>query len=94
MRSDPWTILLKFDFNCREINSKRFQIFYFGNKNLTGNICLVSGCDISMLVRDDRPDKWNAKSGNFKILMYMCCGMYLINCNFIASMERVFVWSE
>ncbi len=54
---------------------------------------LVSGCDISMLVKDDRPDRWNAKTGNFKILIYKCCWMHLIN--FVQLyMERVFILSE
>ncbi len=58
---------------------------YFGDKYLTSNICLVSGCDISMLVKDDRPDRWNAKIGNFKILIYKCCKMYLVKFNFTTS---------
>ncbi len=34
------------------------------------NICLVLGCDISMQVKDDGPDPWNAKTGNVRILMF------------------------
>ncbi len=78
---DPWTILLKFDINRRKINSKHFQISHFENKYLTSNICLVSGCDISMLVKDDRPNKGTAKTRNFKVPIYKYCGIYLINFN-------------
>ncbi len=67
-------------------------MFYFGNKYFTNIICLVSGRDISMLVRNDNPDWWNIKTGNFKILIYKCQGMYVINFNFtILCEERVLV---
>ncbi len=84
-RPDPRTILLKFDINHRKINSKHFQISYFGDTYLTSNICLILGCDISMLVKDDGPDRWNSENRNFKILIYKSCRMYLINFNFTTS---------
>ncbi len=48
--------LRNFNINGLWINSEQFQIFYVGNKYLTSIICLVSGYDIGMLVRDDNPD--------------------------------------
>ncbi len=85
IQPDSFKILPKFDIHVRWINFKHFQIFYFGNKYLTGIICLVLGCDISMLVKDDKPDRWNAKTGIFKILIYGCHGMHLIIFSFTTS---------
>ncbi len=67
------------------------KISYFGDKYLTRNICLVSGCDISMPMKDDRPDKWNTKLGNSRfqyISAAECTSSTLI---LQLHMERVFL---
>ncbi len=39
------------------------------------------------------PDKWTTEMRNFKILIYKCCVMYLINFNF-RILHRVFILLE
>ncbi len=89
---DQWRFYWNFNINGRWINSKQFQIVYFGNKYFTRITGLVSDHDIGMLVRYDNPDWWNTKNWNFKILIDKYCWIYFINFSFtISHAESIYV---
>ncbi len=75
-------------------NSKHFPKFYFGNKYLTSIICLVSGCDVSMLMRMISQTGGTPKPGISKF--WYTSGVECTSSTLILPlhMEKVFVSSE
>ncbi len=81
---DQWKFYWNFDINGWWMNSKQVQIFYVGNKYLTSNICLVSGYDIGMQVRDNDSDQ--------SLLEYKTMNMKLDNCVCVVQPNTILLW--